>query len=322
MKKVEAELLRAESYSDWDYFVDECELGTLFHKSGWLIKRPGTTNIWVVKKEERIIGGFAGNVSKRFGVSGYFIPAYTPYYHPLITQDLSNSEQIEVLSAILLRISTEPHVDIRIKPQNGNFLPYQWAGYNLQLKATHLVEGDFENYLKDLNKNRLREIKKLEKQLEEGELKISESGNKDEIEELFKLTESRGGYDGKISEFESIRNHTQEKLEYFVHSKSHGPVAYGFFPYDDSCLYNLINISLRVKDPILKTINLLLVYKAIDFALNSSRSFDFEGSSIQGIERFYRLMGGQYQPILRFSKSKSIKLRLARAYRFFRSENK
>ena len=67
MKKVEAQLLKAEYYSDWDHFVKESELGTIFHRSDWLIQRPVTTNIWVVQKENEIIVGFAVNLTKRFG---------------------------------------------------------------------------------------------------------------------------------------------------------------------------------------------------------------------------------------------------------------
>ena len=65
--------------------------------------------------------------------------------------------------------------------------------------------------------------------------------------------------------------------------------AASYFVYDEKCCYYLIGGG----DPELRTsgASSLLMWEGIKFASTVSGSFDFEGSMIEPIERFFRAFG-------------------------------
>jgi hypothetical protein len=65
-----------------------------------------------------------------------------------------------------------------------------------------------------------------------------------------------------------------------------------------------------------------LLYKGIEFALTSGRKFDFEGSMLQGVETFYRLLGGKQVSVYRVQKSPSLIYSIIRAANQIRNDRK
>ena len=76
--------------------------------------------------------------------------------------------------------------------------------------------------------------------------------------------------------------------------------ATAYFVYDSNCCYYLIGGG----DPELRNSGAasLLMWEGIKFAATVSKSFDFEGSMIEPIERFFRAFGGMPTPYWRVTK--------------------
>ncbi len=312
-------LLTKEEFPAWNSFIDILPEGTIFHKTTWLELISPEIEIYAVLEENEIIAGVALIKTKKNSISGYHIPPYTQYFSPLYGKSDRNKNSLTdehtCIRALLEKIKDAGHVDFKLPKGHQSILPYYWKGYESSVSITHIISGTLADYLKELNKNKVRELKKLQQQVASGEIIIEENISESALIHLLKQTVERKGFDAKSAIAVKLVMKADQSFakKFVIRSSEHGLLAFGFFPYDNKAVYNLINASVRVSDPVLKTVNLLLLYQAIEFALNSNRTFDFEGSMLPGVETFCRLMGGRQVPVYRVQKSSSLRYSLIRA---------
>ena len=88
------------------------------------------------------------------------------------------------------------------------------------------------------------------------------------------------------------------------------PHAGAYLVWDDKTVYAI----LRGSDPELRTsgASSLVAWKAIEFALDEGKRFDFAGSWVESIERFIRAFGARQVPFFEISKVDS---KIVQAYR-------
>ena len=319
-----ARLVKNEEIEAWNSFVDENPAGTVFHKTDWLQLIDPHIEIIAIWENQQIKAGVALIKTKKNGVAGYHIPPYTQYFSPLYADKVSLTEAHEYINAILNEIRTAKHIDFKLPRGHQSILPYHWKGFESSVSITHIITGTLAAYLAALNKNKARELKKLQAMVASGDLLIEQEIKEDELVGLLQKTSERKGFDAKTTLAVNLVMKAGDSFakKFAIRSKEHGLIAFGFFPYDNKTVYNLINASVRITDPVLKTVNLLLLYQAIEFALNSGRTFDFEGSMLKGVEAFCRLMGGTQAPIYRVQKSSSLRYGLLRAANQIRNDRK
>ncbi|MEO6488677.1 MAG: hypothetical protein ABIO04_01960 [Ferruginibacter sp.] len=311
-------LLKVEEYDIWNRFVGEHPGGTIFHKTSWLSLINSQVEIFVIRMDHNILAGVALIKTSKNGVSGYHIPPYTQYFGPLYNNpDRKNSsltEEHECISLLLETIHAK-HVDFRLARGHQSVLPYYWKGFETSVAITHTIAETKQEYLKCLNKNKIRELNKLLLMKESGELIVDAAISEMELSHLLQQTSVRKGFNANTKLVLSFvtRSDASFAKKIVIRSRQHGLIAFGFFPFDQRGVYNIINASVRISDPVLKTINLLLLYEAIEFALDNGKIFDFEGSMLPGVEAFCRLMGGKPVPVYRVQKSSSLQYSLLRA---------
>ena len=88
-------------------------------------------------------------------------------------------------------------------------------------------------------------------------------------------------------------------------------IAANFLVYDDTTVYYLMGgIDPTKKD--LGGMDMIL-HESVKFALESGRRFDFEGSMLESVEKYFRSYGSQQKPYYNISKvnSKALKLQIA-----------
>ncbi len=119
-----------------------------------------------------------------------------------------------------------------------------------------------------------------------------------------------------MKELVSLYNNLQQINQKLIvlSDENNEPIAFGYFPFDDTAVYNVINASKRINDPVLKTSNLYIIHEMIQFALTSGRAFDFEGSLLPGVASFYRMLGGTQVTLYRSTKSRSLFHSMLRAF--------
>lgn len=325
---VKARLLKSNEFTLWDQYVDRHPAGTIFHKTGWLKLVGYDLQVITVWIDEKIIAGVALVSTVKTKIKGYHIPPYTQYFSPLYghpeSKKNSITEEHECIQILLEKIKSAKHIDFRLPGGHQSILPYHWKGYESVVNITYVINGTLEAYLSGLNKNKLRELKKLQGLVETGELQVESNISETDLAHLLKQTSERKGFNARTDL--AIKLVMQSDASFakkmVIRSREHGIMSFGFFPYDNKAVYNLINASVRVNDPVLKTVNLLLLYQAIEFALNSGRKFDFEGSMLPGVESFCRLMGGKQVPVYRVQKSGSLIYSVLRAAKQIKNDRK
>lgn len=319
-------ILKEDEYVLWDKFVKDNPSGTIFHTTSWLKMMKKELSIYTVWQDEKIKAGVALIKTSKNAINGYHIPPYTQYFSPLYGSFSNSSltDEHECLAAVLGMIKNARHVDFKLPRGHRSVLPYHWKGFESSVTLTHIISGTLDTYLANLNKNKARELKKLQTMVEAGEISIESEINKTDLHFLLQQTSNRKEFNANSDMVENIVNSAAGSFakKIVIRSATHGLLAFGFFPYDNKAVYNLINASVRITDPVLKTINLLLLYKAIEFALSTGRDFDFEGSMLPGVEAFCRLMGGTQMPVYRVQKSPSIGYSLLRAAKQIKNDRK
>lgn len=320
--------LDSSSFPAWDRFVEESNFGTIFHSTRWLSLLSKNVEVTVIKEDNEIVAGMALAKTSKSGVTGFHIPPYTQYFSPLYGKKgdkrISISIEHECITLLLNKLKTAGHIDFKLPAGHHTILPYHWQGFESSVRITHIIQGTREDYLKYLNKNKLRELRKLQDLVFNNEIAIDDHISENELLFLLRQTGERKGYNTQSSQAIKFVMNAGDSFakKITIRSHKHGVLAFGFFPYDNKAVYNLINASVRVNDPVLKTVNLLLLYQAIEFALTTGRIFDFEGSMLKGVEAFCRLMGGTQVPCYRVQKSSSLRYSLMRAANQIKNDRK
>ncbi len=109
----------------------------------------------------------------------------------------SLTEEHECIKLIIGRIKRENHIDFKLPRGHQSILPYHWKGFESTVRITHIITGKLEDYVQNLNKNKVRELKKLISQSESGEIVISDQIIEDELKLLLKQTSERKGFDAQ-----------------------------------------------------------------------------------------------------------------------------
>jgi hypothetical protein len=301
--------LSNDEFELWDAYVEKHPSATCFHSTTWLSLVGENPKVIAAFNKEELTGGFAYVETVKNSVKGLHIPPYTQYFSPLfgIEKIESNSYKYEneFLEGVLILLPKTNHLDFKLPRGHQNILAYNWAGFQSAATITYTINGSLKEYLKGLNKNKLRELNKLIKMLEEGDLEVVDDLKPKDWLPLMESTSERGGYNARLHKIQSIVENCPSSMckKIGLICKEHGLISFGFFPFDKNAVYNIVNASMRVDHPVLKTINLLLLYLAIEFALNNQKTFDFEGSMLKGVSTFNQLMGGTQLPIYRVQKS-------------------
>lgn len=318
------EKLEDKSYSEWDAFVESHPNGTIFHTSHWLKIISQDIEIYVERECSKIAYGIALISTKKMGVKGFHVPPLTQYFGPLTsTANGLTNEHYQVLQ-ILTSLPKSNHYDFKLTSGHHSPLPFYWSGFQCLITITYKIDSGLDDYWKNMNKNKKRELKKVLALIEKGDIEVCEDIDFNSLNELLDKTEKRGNFYTNRELFFKIFNNAKSSFIKIVavKSKIHGYISFGLFPYDGKAVYNLVNFSARMEDPVLKTVNLLTLNKAIEFALNTGRVFDFEGSMLKGVETFNRLMGGRQAPVYRVQKSPSLKYSFMRALHQLKNDKK
>lgn len=94
--------LQEQEFADWDRFCLKQKTGTVFHTSVWLKgRKEGELHISVCFNGLQMIGGFPWLLNKRIGLKRVVKPRLTPYYGPVWKSDLDATTLDQMISGIL-----------------------------------------------------------------------------------------------------------------------------------------------------------------------------------------------------------------------------
>jgi hypothetical protein len=285
--------------------------GTIFNTSDWIkLFNKGISRHGIYNKGNELIGGFITYQEKKFGLSFYRNPPYTPEVGPFLRIDASNPVSVmdlwkETLTLTSNYLDKLPYSVISLS-LNKNVLdmqPFIWDKFKVIPGYTYIIDlsMSLDEILKRMSNERRKNINKG---LKDG-LLVKEINNYEVIKSLAIQTFSR--QDMEVNE--SYLNRILFKFANRINSFAFGtfandkPIACTFCVYDKNSAYYLIGGYDNENKH--HGAGALSMWEAIKYSKKIGlRAFDFEGSMVPQIERYFRGFGGQLTPYYRINKAK------------------
>jgi hypothetical protein len=213
------------------------------------------------------------------------------------------TEELELLSSLEAALPPADAFDQHFSPVMMNALPFHWAGYRLEVRYTYRLEGleSEEALWAGLRGNIRREIRKARKQVQ-----VRDDLGLDQFHAVWSKTFARQGLPVPLSlaELERLDSacaaHGARTMLFALDDRERLH-AVTYVVWDTRAAYYLLGGG----DPELRTsgASSLLMWEAIMRSRAVTDVFDFEGSMVRALERFFRAFGGRQVAYLRVSRA-------------------
>jgi CelD/BcsL family acetyltransferase involved in cellulose biosynthesis len=284
--------------------VERCA-NAIFQQPWWLdAAAPRTWSEATVERDGQVVARLPYAVRGRSRLRVLTMPPLTPTLGPWVRRSEASparalSQEHELLGELVAAL---PRFDVfsqQFSPTMLNALPFHWAGYRLQLQYTYRLEGlqSDETLWNGLRGNIRRAIRKARRLLV-----VRDDLGLDEFHAVWAKTFARQGLrpPASLADLERIdaacaARDARAMLFAVDEADRVHAVAYGVW--DEQAAFYLLGGG----DPELRNSGAtsLLMWELIMRARAVTDVFDFEGSMIEPLERFFRAFGGRQTPYLR-----------------------
>jgi lipid II:glycine glycyltransferase (peptidoglycan interpeptide bridge formation enzyme) len=230
------------------------------------------------------------------------MPSYTPYMGPrlLYPQSLNEYERIsfenKVLKDLMDKLPSFAEIKFKWSREYTNWLAFYWNKFSQQTSYTYFIQytSDVDFLFNQFKKSIQRQIRKASESII-----IRET---DKVEEAIKMLQLSLG----ASSSHLMNEEILQKIHSFAHSKNqscileavdaNGKVIGAIYLIWDQqeMLYLYGGYDDQVNDSGAMP---LLFWSALQKANELKLSFNFEGSMLSGVERFFRSFGAQLTPV-------------------------
>ncbi|MCW3076076.1 MAG: hypothetical protein JWO32_685 [Bacteroidetes bacterium] len=284
----------------------------VFGSRQWL-KAYGTklTMVGIYKDEHQLIGGFYYLSIKKFGFTFIKLPPYTPHCGLFFTtQSTNRSSQNNFTKEIISEVCTyfsslKSALTVLAFPSYIiDLQPFIWEKYKVVPNYTYRIDltRTLENIQSNFDSKNRNVINKAIKEnviIEENRL------GKKELYTFFNTSLNTTDANVYEKELENIFNEFSDSSNSFSMEARKGSELLGvvFCIYDKKvCYYLLGGVN---KSSGIQGVNNLLVQKSIEKAKAlGCVTFDFEGSMLKGVEKFFRSFGPDLVPYYTVNKGK------------------
>ncbi len=292
---VEVSQAGTEHYDEWDAFVASHPHGTVYHSSTWLLAgaQPNTGLVMARDPNGTPLGGFAYAVNTRGRLRRILKPALTARFGPLAASHLTHAEKSIVYKAILNALPAHDLIGLASTDQHDAQLLKAVLGATERRFRTNIkiLPSTPDELLASYQNNIRRNIRGA---LGEG-ARYVENADPDMAYDLFTdAYKTRGDAPKFTREYlKSVVSH----LSLFgnvaipgVDDKNGILVAALLLFYDEKRAFYVVSGTDR--SALNGQAGALLVHFALRFAQDRNLLFDFNGSSIAGINEFF----GKFNP--------------------------
>jgi hypothetical protein len=295
-----------------DVFCDKAEpvIGVFASKKWLSIYDGALTLIGIYKDEHQLIGGFYFLNTKKFGFTFLKLPPYTPHCGLFFSSDSKNNSSVnnfskEVMNEVCTFLSNQKSA-LTILAFPSNIIDFQhfiWEKYKVIPNYTYRI--NLERSIEDIKSNfdsKNRNV--INKAIKEDVVVTENTLSKDQLFKFF--MDSLNTTDANIYDVELKHIFTKfaDDTNSFSVTARKGDEVLGnvFCVFDKSnCYYLLGGVN---KKSGVQGVNNILVQKSIEKAKElGCKTFDFEGSMLKGVEKFFRSFGPDLVPYFTVNKA-------------------
>jgi lipid II:glycine glycyltransferase (peptidoglycan interpeptide bridge formation enzyme) len=235
-------------------------------------------------------------------------PPLTPFLGPWIAREegakygTSLGDQMELQAQLESRLPAAEAFHQNFSSSVINCMPFIWAGYRAEVRYTYLLDDltSEQTLWNGLAGNIRREIRKAQRRLE-----VREATDVDRFYQVWAKTFERQGAAApdraRLERIDAACGQRDARLMLFACDEADQVHAVAYVVRDRRTAYYLMGGG----DPVLRTsgASSLLIWEAIRRAHLFSQVFDFEGSMLRPVERFFRAFGGRQTPYVHVSRA-------------------
>jgi hypothetical protein len=282
----------------------------IFQQPWWLdAVAPGRWTETVIERDGRIVARLPYVVRGRGRLRMLTQPPLTQTLGPWVERSGAKpanafADEMELLTALEAALPRAEAFLQDFSPTMLNALPFFWAGYRIEVRYTYRLEAlDSEQALWDgLRGNIRREIRKARERVE-----IRDDLGLDHFHFVWAKTFTRQGLEPPHSLVQFDRLDAAcavrgARAMLSAHDEANRVHAVAYVVWDENAAWYLLGGS----DPSLRTSGAgsMLLWEAIMRARSVTDIFDFEGSMLRPVERFFRAFGSRQAPYLRVSRAR------------------
>jgi lipid II:glycine glycyltransferase (peptidoglycan interpeptide bridge formation enzyme) len=287
---------------------------SIFSQAWWLDTVCGEDN-WdaaIVEKGNEITAAIPYSFKKaKWGIKTIDHPILTPriavflkYPHNLEEHNRIPFER-KLLKQLIKLIPEVGRVRLNLDSKFTNWLPFYWNGYSQTTRYTYIVNdiSDHDNLFNTFRSNIRGDIRKAKKSIE-----VIKDGTIESFYEVSKLTFERQKMQipYSLSFIKNLHTECQKRgaCQIYLAKDNQGKIhAVIYMVWDKETAYYLMGGG----DPQLRNSGAtsLLMFEAMKDLSSHVQKFDFEGSMIEPIERFFSSFGTVQQPYFRVEKTYS-----------------
>ena len=277
-------------------------------------------NVILYEKGGEIWGSFVYVIQRKRGFTLITMPKLTQFLGPYIKYPKNQkyykklSWEKEIMNYFINNLPKYDYFNINFHYSITNWLPFYWKGFRQITRYTYIIKNNLtieelsKNFETDIRRRRRRKADKLG-------VEVLESDDIKKFYELNTMTFMRQGLNIPYS-FEFIQNlfnNTKDYNKIYFAKYKNELIAGNFLVFDNKRVYYLMGgIHPDFKD--LGGMD-IIQYEAIKFALDNNKEFDFEGSMIENIEKYFRSFGAIQTPYFQITKTNSKLLKIRNCIR-------
>ena len=272
-------------------------------------------DVILYEKGGEIWGSFVYVIKKKFGFTLITMPKLTQFLGPYIKYPKGQkyykklSWEKEIMNYFIDNLPKFDYFNMNFHYSITNWLPFYWRGFKQTTRYTYIIDNNLT--IEELSKNFETDIRRRRRKAEKLGIIVEESQDIKKIYDLANMTFIRQGIQIPYS-FEFLKKlyeNNKNNIRINVAKYKDIYIAGNLLLIDKNSITYLIGgIDNNYKD--LGAMD-LIQYHSIKYALENSLNFDFEGSMIESIEKYFRSFGSKQTPYFQITKtnSKILKIR-------------
>lgn len=311
--EIRCEILPREEFARWDKLVDASPHGTVFHYSWWLECTTPHFEILVARDGAGdLLGGIPLPRARRWGLDLIHPPALAPYLGPVF--DLSgaqaNSERLswmrrygELLAQHIEHFDSFRCTAGACAPDLQGLL---WAGFRAELAYTFRFSAGVSSSTaaQGIARTHRQQLAKARRM----NLTVTREDAVAELLQLCAQTFARQGlkspYPAAVVKRVWAEARSRGQAQIYVARTAAGAAVAALLAVNDRRTTYQIMSGVDTEHRELPG-QYAVLWQAVEDALAMGRDFDFEGSGLRGVERFYRRWGAAAVPVWKIEKAGS-----------------
>ena len=216
----------------------------------------------------------------------------------------------EVINGLIDQLPKVDAFKQNFLPGFTNWMPFNWKGYEQSTRYTYIINdiSDSDKVFADFKDNIRRDIRKAQKSLKVDVI--------DNVDLLFRMKlkvyeKNNDTYPIPLDKLNTVYNYCKDNScgELLVAKDEAGEIhSILLYLWDKDSAYYLHGVT-DLKHKTSGSMSLLL-WEAIKKSSSKTKRFNFEGSMVESIERYFRAFGGKQTPYFQISKTDSKVLKL------------